>query len=101
MRNIKMKNTPWNDLDVAPGSVVMQTAKQFAETLSATSQFQEFEQSYVSYKQDSEAQNAIREFQKKQSSLKAMTMCQEVGDLLSKSIGLDYGSSCKTGGCCG
>ena len=29
------------------------------------------------------------------------TISQEIGDLLSKAIGLDYGASCKTGGCCG
>ena len=26
---------------------------------------------------------------------------QEIGDLLSKAIGMDYGAACKTGGCCG
>ena len=26
---------------------------------------------------------------------------QEIGDQLSEAIGLDYGNSCKTGGCCG
>lgn len=30
-----------------------------------------------------------------------MAISQEIGDLLSKAIGLDYGASCKTGGCCG
>lgn len=30
-----------------------------------------------------------------------IAMAQEIGDVLSKSIGLDYGSSCRTGGCCG
>ena len=134
-----MVDTTWNDLEVASRSVVMQAAKQFAETLGDTPQFQEFEQSYFAYRQDSEAQNAIREFQKKQASLKALLMLnavsdedqqelhrlqdrfyqqptviqytkaqeelvaisQEIGDLLSKIIGLDYGTSCKTGGCCG
>lgn len=27
--------------------------------------------------------------------------CQDVGDQLSKAIGMDFGSSCRTGGCCG
>lgn len=30
-----------------------------------------------------------------------IAVCQQIGDLLSNSIGLDYGSSCRTGGCCG
>jgi cell fate (sporulation/competence/biofilm development) regulator YlbF (YheA/YmcA/DUF963 family) len=128
-----------NDLEVAPKSAVMQAAKQFAKVLGGTPQFREFEQSYIDYRSDTEAQSAIEEFQKKQASLKALLMlnavseedqqelqrlqdrfyhqpsvlrytkaqeelmaiCQEIGDLLSKGIGLDYGASCKTGGCCG
>ena len=30
-----------------------------------------------------------------------VTMSQEIGDLLSKAIGLDYAGVCRTGGCCG
>lgn len=30
-----------------------------------------------------------------------MVVCQGIGDQLSEAIGLDYGSSCRTGGCCG
>ena len=30
-----------------------------------------------------------------------MAVSQELGDLLSKAIGLDYASVCRTGGCCG
>ena len=134
-----MVDTTWNDLEVSTRSVVMQAAKQFAETLGDTPQYREFEQSYLDFRQDAEAQSAIREFQKKQASLKALLMLnavseedrqelqrlqerfiqqpsvlrytkaqeelvaisQEIGDLLSKAIGLDYGASCKTGGCCG
>ena len=134
-----MVDTTWNDLEVASKEVVMQAARQFAETLGDAPQFREFEQSYFDFRQDAEAQSAIREFQKKQSSLKALLMLnavseedrqelqmlqdrfyrqpsvlrytkaqeelvaisQEIGDLLSKASGLDYGASCKTGGCCG
>ena len=134
-----MDHTTWNDLEVAPRSAVMQSAKQFAETLGDTPQYRDFEQSYFNFRKDTEAQSAIQEFQKKQASLKALLMLnavseedraelqrlqerfiqqpsvlrytkaqeelvaisQEIGDLLSKAIGLDYGASCKTGGCCG
>ena len=134
-----MDNTTWNDFEVAPRSAVMQSAKQFAETLGDTQQYREFEQSYITFRKDTEAQSAIQEFKKKQASLKALLMLnavpdedrqelqrlqerfaqqpsalrytkaqeelvaisQEIGDLLSKAIGLDYGASCKTGGCCG
>jgi cell fate (sporulation/competence/biofilm development) regulator YlbF (YheA/YmcA/DUF963 family) len=30
-----------------------------------------------------------------------VAVSQELGDMLSNAIGLDYGSSCRTGGCCG
>jgi cell fate (sporulation/competence/biofilm development) regulator YlbF (YheA/YmcA/DUF963 family) len=134
-----MDSTPWNDLEVAPKSAVMQAARQFAEVLADTPEFQEFEQAYISYNKDAEARSAIEEFQKKQSSLKALLMLdavsdedrqelqrlqdrfyqqpsvlryskaqqelmaisQAIGDLLSKAIGMDYGASCRTGGCCG
>lgn len=134
-----MQEPAWNDLEVAPKSVVMQAAKQFAEVFAETSQYREFEQAYMAFRQDTEAQNAIREFQKKQASLKALLMLnavseedrnelqrlqerfyrqssvlryakaqeeliaisQQIGELLSSVIGLDFGNSCRTGGCCG
>ena len=134
-----MVDIPWNDLEVAPKSAVLEAAKQFAEAFAETPQFLAFEQAHFAYRRDGQAQSAIREFQKKQASLKALLMLnavseedqqelerlkdqfnnqpsvllygkaqeelvsisQEIGDLLSKAIGLDYGASCKTGGCCG
>lgn len=134
-----MDDTNWNELEVASKSVVMEAARQFVETLSETTQFREFEESYYGYRQNADAQNALQEFQKKQSSLRAMqklntlsendrqvlqqlhdqfyqnqavqryakaqeeltVTCQEIGDLISNAIGLDFGSSCRTGGCCG
>ena len=134
-----MVDIPWNDLEVAPKSAVMQAAKQFAEAFAETPQFQAFEHAHFTYRQDGQAQSARQEFQKKQSSLKALLMLnavsdedrqelerlkdqfnnqpsvvqyikaqdelvaisQEIGDMLSKAIGLDYGNSCRTGGCCG
>lgn len=134
-----MDDTTRNDLEVAPISAVMQAAKNFAEAVAETPQFKAFEQAYFAYRKDPQAQTALREFQKKQSSLKALlvlnavgdedrqelerlknqfynrssvlqyvkaqddlvAISQEIGDLLSEAIGLDYGSSCRTGGCCG
>ena len=134
-----MVDIPWNDLEVAPKSAVMQAAKQFAEAFAETPQFLAFEQAHFAYRQDDQAQSARQEFQKKQSSLKALLMLnavsdedrqelerlkdqfnnqpsvvqytkakdelvsisQEIGDLLTKAIGMDYGNSCRTGGCRG
>ncbi|OJX47143.1 MAG: hypothetical protein BGO78_16830 [Chloroflexi bacterium 44-23] len=30
-----------------------------------------------------------------------IVVCQEIGDLLSKELGIDFAAACKTGGCCG
>lgn len=128
-----------NDIEVAPTSVVLQTAKDFAITLGETPQFTEFLQSHFDFRQDGEAQKIQQEYQKKQASLKAVlilnaageedrkelqnlqerfnqrpsvvrfikaqdeliAVCQEIGDLISKEIGMDYASSCRAGGCCG
>lgn len=30
-----------------------------------------------------------------------VSLCQEIGDVLSEAVGLDFGSSCRIGGCCG
>lgn len=135
----KLVDTTWNELEVAPREVVMHAARQFAEVLSLTDQFQAFEQAYLDFRQDTEAQSAMEEYQQKQSSLKALIMLnavseedrnelkvlydrfvhqpsvvrfieaqdklielsQQIGDLLSQAIGMDFGSACRTGGCCG
>jgi len=44
-------------------------------------------------------QPSLLRYTKAQEELAAIS--QEIGDLLSKAIGLDYGTSCKKGGCCG
>lgn len=44
-------------------------------------------------------QPSVIDYAKTQEEL--ITMSQEIGDFLSQAIGLDYGSSCRTGGCCG
>ncbi|MFZ3070603.1 MAG: YlbF family regulator [Anaerolineaceae bacterium] len=134
-----MEEIPLNNVEVPQKSVVMQAAKQFAEVFAETLEYQEFEQAYYDYAKDAETQQAIRAFQQKQASLKALlmlnavstedrqelerlqdrfyhqpsviryskaqdtliTLAREVGDCISDSIGLDYGNSCRTGGCCG
>lgn len=135
-----MVETTWSDLEVASKSTVMEAARQFAEEFTNTAQYQAFEQAYIQYRQDADAQSAIREFQQKQSSLKALQLLnalseedrtelqrlqgrfynqlsvvqynqaqaelvaisQEIGDFLTKVIGLDFGNSCRqSGGCCG
>ena len=45
------------------------------------------------------SQPSVLRYAKAQEELMAISL--EIGDILSKAIGLDYGASCKTGGCCG
>lgn len=128
-----------NGLEIAPRSAVMESARQFADMLSKTTQFNDFLAAHFNYRKDEQSQQALRDFQKKQASLKAMLLlnavsdedrqelqrlqdrfyqqpaviryakaqeeltaiCQEIGDLISDGIGLNYGASCRTGGCCG
>lgn len=134
-----MDETIRTDIEIAPRSVVMQTARDFAKILGESPLFTEFMQSHFEFRQDEEAQKIQQEFQNKQASLKAVLMlnaasdedrkelqdlqerfnkrpsvirlikaqdeliaiCQELGDLISKEIGMDYASSCRSGGCCG
>jgi len=128
-----------NELEVSPRSVIMQAARQFAEAFSELAEYQSFERAFQAFRNDSAAQKALEDFQKKQASLKALIMLnslsdeerqellhlqdlfyskptvmsylqaqrelvaisQSLGDLISTEIGLDYGTSCRTGGCCG
>lgn len=134
-----MDETIRTDIEIAPTSVVLQTARDFAKILGESALFTEFMKSHFEFRQDEEAQKIQQEYQKKQASLKAVLMlnaasdedrkalqnlqeqfnkrpsviqlikaqdelaavCQELGDLISKEIGMDYASSCRSGGCCG
>ena len=44
-------------------------------------------------------QPSVKQYARAQDELIAAS--QEIGDLLSEAIGLDYGVSCRVGGCCG
>ena len=63
-----------NDIEVAPPSVVKQTAHDFAAALSETRQFKAFEQVSERFRQDQAAQQALGAYQEKQISLRASMM---------------------------
>lgn len=75
-----MENKLLNDLETAPKSVVIESARQFAEVLISTTQYSEFEQSYLAFREDKEAQKIIQEFQAKQNSLSALIQLNAVGE---------------------
>lgn len=133
-----MNDVIYEDIEIAPSSVVMQAARDFASALSETQQFTRFEQAYYTFRQDQSAQQALQALQEKQKSLKGLQMlnalnaeqsdelerlendftdqpvvqeymaaqaelvslCQELGDALSGSIGLNYAAACGVS-CCG
>lgn len=68
-----------SDLELAPASVVMQSARDFAVALASTPQFQSFEQASIRLRDNKDAQAAMRAFQKKQQSLQALLLLNAVG----------------------
>lgn len=67
-----------NDIEIASPSVVQQAARDFAEALVNTSQFQAFEQASEALNRDENAKRAMQAYQKKQDSLQALLMLNAV-----------------------
>jgi cell fate (sporulation/competence/biofilm development) regulator YlbF (YheA/YmcA/DUF963 family) len=44
-------------------------------------------------------QETVQSYLQAQNNL--ISLCQEIGDVFSEAVGLDFGSSCRIGGCCG
>ena len=133
-----MSDRAINGIEVAPTSVVKQSARNFASILAETSQFKSFEEAAERFRQDHAAQQAMKAFQEKQRDWRALimlnalspdqqaeldtlknafvsrpvveeyfksqsdlaTLCQTLGDALSKSLGLNYAAACGVS-CCG
>lgn len=69
-----MKDTAFEDIEVASPQVVKQAAHDFAAALAETPQFKAFEQAAYAFRQDHLAQQALQAFQEKQQSLRALLM---------------------------
>lgn len=69
-----MNDVVYEDIEIAPSSVVMQAARDFAEALSETPQFAAFEKAAFAFHQDEAAQRALQEMQEKQKSLRGLKM---------------------------
>lgn len=67
-----MFNEELNDVEIAPPSVVLQAASDFAAALAETPQFINFDAAAERLSKDSAAQKAIQAFQAKQHSLQMM-----------------------------
>ena len=69
-----MSDRAINDIEVAPPSVVKQSARNFASVLVETPQFKSFEQAAEHFRQDQAAQQAMKAFQEKQRDWRALIM---------------------------
>ena len=67
-----------NDSDLAPRSVVLGVARDFAAALAETPQFKAFEQAADRFRQDQEAQQVMQAYQQKQHALRALLMLNAV-----------------------
>jgi len=69
-----MQDLPFEDIEVAPPSVVRQAADDFAEALAKTPQFKAFEQAVYSFRHNQAAQQAMQAYKEKQQSLRALLL---------------------------
>jgi cell fate (sporulation/competence/biofilm development) regulator YlbF (YheA/YmcA/DUF963 family) len=75
-----MDNRVFDDIEIAPPSVVRQAACDFAAALAATQQFKAFEKTAECFRQDQTAQQAMEAYQQKQQSLQALLMLNALSD---------------------
>ncbi len=64
----------FDDIEIAPASVVKRAARDFAAALSETPQSKAFKQAAEQFRQDQSAQEAVKAFQEKQMSLRPLLM---------------------------
>ena len=69
-----MDDKVFDDIEIAPPSVVKRTARDFAAALAETPQFKAFEQAAERFRQDQTAQQALGAYQEKQISSRALLM---------------------------
>jgi cell fate (sporulation/competence/biofilm development) regulator YlbF (YheA/YmcA/DUF963 family) len=69
-----MSDKALNDIEVAPTSVVKQSARNFASLLAETAQFKTFQQAAERFRQDPAAQQSMKAFQQKQKDWRALIM---------------------------
>jgi cell fate (sporulation/competence/biofilm development) regulator YlbF (YheA/YmcA/DUF963 family) len=75
-----MDDQVFDDIEVAPPSVVHSAARDFAAALAETPQFKAFEQVAELFQQDQAAQQALEAYQQKQTSLRALVMLNALSD---------------------
>lgn len=76
-----MDDKVFDDIEIAPPSVVKRAASDFAAALAETPQFKTFEGAYEALKKDAEASQALSAYQEKVKSLRALLMLNAVGEV--------------------
>jgi cell fate (sporulation/competence/biofilm development) regulator YlbF (YheA/YmcA/DUF963 family) len=69
-----MNEFVFDDIEIAPPSVVKRTARDFAAALAETTQFKALEQTAERFRQDQAAQQAMQAYEEKQISWRALLM---------------------------
>ena len=69
-----MNDFVFDDIEIAPPSVVKRTARDFAAALAETTQFKALEQTAERFRQDQAAQQAMQAYEEKQISWRALLM---------------------------
>jgi cell fate (sporulation/competence/biofilm development) regulator YlbF (YheA/YmcA/DUF963 family) len=69
-----MDDQVFDDIEIAPPSVVLSAARDFAAALAETPQFQSFEQASERFRQDRAAQQAMEAYREKQTDLRPLLM---------------------------
>ena len=69
-----------DDIEIAPRSVVLSAARDFAAVLAETPQFQSFEQAAERFRQDQVAQQAMEAYREKQMDLRPLLMLNALSD---------------------
>ena len=69
-----MNDFVFDDIEIAPPSVVKRTARDFAAALAETPQFKALEQAADCFRQDQAAQQAMQAYEEKQISWRALLM---------------------------
>ena len=75
-----MDDKVFDDIEIAPPSVVKRVARDFAAALAETPQFKTFEHAYEALKKDAAASQALSAYQEKVKSLRALLMLNAVGE---------------------
>src|SRR5512134_820645 len=70
----KMDDQVFDDIEIAPPSVVFSAARDFAAALAETPQYKDFEQTAERFRQDQAAQQAMEAYRQKQMDLRPLLM---------------------------